>query len=250
MKAFWYLDAGFLLMGLISLVIGGSEWYNQKILHENLVETEGTVAPISSGNYDKSLVEFTTKEGKEFHIVVKSTPKKPYREGEKITVFYDPAAPYKAQVEHIIPKWDSILMFVGIGAIFSLVGGISLLSYRRKQKVRDWLQSNGMSIQAKFKEVVYDTDITINYEHNPWRLRCEWLHPATYKPYLFESDPIWYDPTPRLKSDKLNVLINFDNPNQYLVDISFLPSTEFPHRINSIERSYSIFSYRRRNGGN
>jgi len=78
--------------------------------------------------------------------------------------------------------------------------------------------------EARFEGVDYDTSLTINGKH-PWRLMAQWQHPATKKVYSFRSDPIWFDPSPYVNRETLDVMVNADDPSQYQIDMSFLPKS-------------------------
>jgi len=141
-----------------------------------------------------------------------------------VRVLYDPANPEHGKIDSFMEQSFGVLMLGGMGAIFGLVGG-GIVGYQvRQRKVRAWLAQNGMRVRAKFEGVDYDTSLTVNGRH-PWRLTCQWQHPATQKVYLFRSDPIWFDPSAFVKREELDVTVNADDPRQYVVDTSFLPKS-------------------------
>lgn len=38
-----------------------------------------------------------------------------------------------------------------------------------------------------------------------------------------ESEEVWFDPSPYVEREALDVLVDRDNPHRYRVDIDFLP---------------------------
>ncbi len=106
--------------------------------------------------------------------------------------------------------------------IFSGIGYGGLLYQRLKKGDTAWLLQNGQPMSASLQNVFLNTSLKLN-GRSPFVVQCQWLDPATQKVHVFESDHIWYDPTPYLEYRPLQVLIDPGNPRKYHVDISFLP---------------------------
>jgi hypothetical protein len=169
------------------------------------------------------LVQFTTSDGRTLHITgsVSSSPPA-YETGEHVRVLYEATNPNAARIDSKIEMWFLPMLFGGLGAVFASIGGGFLAYLVRRRRLREWLALNGMHVKAKFEGVIYDTSIRVN-GRNPWRLTAQWQHPVTQKIYSFRSDMIWFDPTPYVQREQLDVTVNADNPRQYVVDTSFLP---------------------------
>lgn len=111
----------------------------------------------------------------------------------------------------------AFLLFAAVGLVFFLVGLGMLGAISRQRKLRLWLEQNGRIIDADIAGVQYDTRVRVN-GRCPLVLQCQAVNPADGKVYLFESDSLWFDPTPFLDGrDKVPVLVDPDNYHRYQV---------------------------------
>ena len=232
MKVLWIVGGVFFVIG-IGLLFGGVSWWRSNAAFAaHAASIDGTVSDLvwrrsSKGNGGTyvPVIDFTTPQGNRIHVTG-STGSNPaaYSRGDKVHLLYDPANPEHAQIDTFMERSFGPTLLSGLGAVFALVGGGVLAARVRQRKVRAWLAQNGMRVQARFEGVDYDTSLTINGKH-PWRLMAQWQHPATQKVYSFRSDPIWFDPSPYVNREKLDVMVNADDPSQYQIDTSFLPKS-------------------------
>lgn len=103
------------------------------------------------------------------------------------------------------------------GGIFLVLGLAFLGTIARIRRDRTWLQENGRIIEADILGVQYDTRVRVN-GRCPLVLQCQAVNPADSKVYVFESDSLWFDPTPFLENrDKMPVLVDPDNYHRYQV---------------------------------
>lgn len=103
------------------------------------------------------------------------------------------------------------------GGIFLVLGMAFLGTIARIRRDRTWLQENGRIIEADILGVQYDTRVRVN-GRCPLVLQCQAVNPADGKVYVFESDSLWFDPTPFLENrDKMPVLVDPDNYHRYQV---------------------------------
>lgn len=103
------------------------------------------------------------------------------------------------------------------GGIFLVLGLAFLGTIARIRRDRTWLQENGRIIEADILGVQYDTRVRVN-GRCPLVLQCQAVNPADGKGYVFESDSLWFDPTPFLENrDKMPVLVDPDNYHRYQV---------------------------------
>ena len=103
------------------------------------------------------------------------------------------------------------------GGIFLVLGMAFLGTIARIRRDRTWLQENGRIIEADILGVQYDTRVRVN-GRCPLVLPCQAVNPADGKVYVFESDSLWFDPTPFLENrDKMPVLVDPDNYHRYQV---------------------------------
>lgn len=142
--------------------------------------------------------------------------------GERVDVLYDPARPAEARIRGFSSLWLGSVILGGLGLLFALVGGgifgVRWLGARRAGALRQ----GGTRVQAVFQSVERNEALKVN-GRSPWRVVCQWIDPATRKLHVFESENLWYDPTPHIQAKEIAVFIEPGNPRRYLVDLSFLP---------------------------
>jgi len=229
MKIFWILGTVFLAVGLGMFAGGFLAWRSHAAFAAHALRADGIVVDQARSSGSKGgtmyspVVEFSTADGRTVRVTGSVSSSSPsYARGDHVPVLYDPANAEQARLDSFMEAWFVTLIMGGLGSVFGLIGGGFLFVQVRQRKVRAWLAQNGMRVQARFDGVDYDTSLKVN-GRSPWRLNCQWQHPVTQKVYMFRSDPIWFDPTPFVKRETLDALVNADNPKQYQVDTSFLP---------------------------
>ena len=237
MKILWVLGGLFFVIGVGMLFAGVSWWRSNAAFAEHAVAGEGTVSDLlyrrssssssssssrNSGTY-VPVIDFTAPNGSRIHITGSSGSNPPaYSRGDKVPLLFDPENPEKAVIDSFGERKAGPLILSGLGAAFALVGGGVLFARARQRKQRAWLAQNGMRVQARLTGAMLDTSVAVN-NRNPWRLSAQWQHPATQAVHTFRSDPIWFDPTPYVQRETVDVVLNADDPKQYVMDTSFLP---------------------------
>lgn len=109
----------------------------------------------------------------------------------------------------------AFLLFAAVGFVFFLVGVGMMAALSRTRKLRRWLAENGRTIQADIVGVQYDTRVRVN-GRCPLVLQCQAVNPADGKVYVFESDSLWFDPTPFLDGQTtMPVLVDPDDYHRY-----------------------------------
>lgn len=217
----------FLAIGLALLAGASAIWRNHANFAAHAQRTSGTVVDLifsssskGGGTYAPS-VEFEA-DGRVIHIRGSGTNPPAFSRGEQVSVLYLPGNPESGRIDSFSENWLGILIMSGIGLVFAGIGGGMIAAAARTRKLNQWLAVNGLRVQARFENVLYDTSLKVN-GRSPWKLICQWQHPVTQKVYLFRSANIWFDPTSFVKRDTLDVLVDMDNPKRYQVDTSFLP---------------------------
>lgn len=108
-----------------------------------------------------------------------------------------------------------LLLFAAVGIVFFFVGIGMMAALSRQRKLRRWLAENGRTIQADIVGVQYDTRVRVN-GRCPLVLQCQAVNPADGKVYVFESDSLWFDPTPFLDGQTtMPVLVDPDDYHRY-----------------------------------
>ena len=101
------------------------------------------------------------------------------------------------------------------GIIFFVLGLAFLAAVSRRRRDRAWLAENGRVIEADIVGVQYDTRVRVN-GRCPLVLQCQAVNPADGKVYVFESDSLWFDPTPFLDGQTtMPVLVDPDDYHRY-----------------------------------
>ncbi len=70
--------------------------------------------------------------------------------------------------------------------------------------------------------MIFNTSLTVN-GRSPWRIVTQWQNPSSGEVQLFESDDIWYNPTPFIAVAQITVYAHPDDLKRYHMDTSFLP---------------------------
>ena len=174
----------------------------------------GTWAPV---------VRFVTAKGEKIEFTSSTGSNPPsYSQGESVEVLYQPGAPGDARIHGFVSLWLGPMIVGGIGSIFFLIGGgIALASVLQGRKV-EYLRQNGTRILTTFQSVELNTSLSVNGRH-PFRVFTQWTNPSTSEIHVFESDNLWFDPSPHINNRAITVFIEPGNPKKYYVDLSFLP---------------------------
>ena len=80
-----------------------------------------------------------------------------------------------------------VLIFLGIGLLFVIIGGVGIIVKIIKKNSENWLKANGELIYANYVETVLNTAYSVN-QKNPYYIICEWYNQADNKKYIFKSN--------------------------------------------------------------
>jgi hypothetical protein len=120
------------------------------------------------------------------------------------------------------------LFYLFFGIPFTVVGILGLYRYYSKENLRRDLPRTGRKITCTDIAVERDP-ITRGYvlgsneQLTPFLIKCTATEPGSTVPFVFVSEPIWFDPKPFLK-ESIMVYANPKKITEYVVDISFLPA--------------------------
>jgi hypothetical protein len=229
MKTVAIVKYAFSALGL-AMLAGALLWYQSvKSFVSAASVAQGTVAELvrsQSGSDSptyRPVVRFIAANGQavEFTSSAGSNPPSHSR-GEKIEVLYQPSDPQNAKINGFFPLWGGSLIVGGLGTVFFLVGAGIWLFTRLKGQRDEYLRAHGMPVQTKFQCVEVNRSLEINGSH-PFRVVTQWQNPATSELHIFKSNNLWFDPSDHIKRQQITVFIAADNPQKYLVDLSFLP---------------------------
>ncbi len=212
-----------MLVGSFFLYQGTSEFLSDAIKVDGVVVDLVRSRSSDSTTYAPK-IRFKTETGTMIEFTSSSGSNPPsYSRGEQVKIFYSSKNPDKAKVDSFFSLWGGAVIVGILGSTFSLVGFGMILFGIRKQRKKDELLQQGTRINTKFQSVSRNTRLKVN-GRNPYIITSQWQNPVTNKLHIFESDNIWFDPEEFVNEDVLMVFIDPDDPSQYYMDISFLPT--------------------------
>ena len=227
---FWILGALFLAAGSELIYNAFASWNETIAFVAHASHAKGVVVRLVQGEARMHeptfapVIEFSTPDGRKLRFIGMGSSIHPtFLPDQFVDVLYEPANPEQARLNFEPVLWGPSLAFGGIGCVLATIGASILGVKARRRHVRAWLAESGARVKATYAGAFYEKTFDV-FGRSPWRLLCKWKHPATQEVYLLRSDRIWFDPAPFVKREALDVLVNPDKPNQYYVDISFLPA--------------------------
>lgn len=162
---------------------------------------------------DGQVVEFTSSTGGSASS---------YPLGDLVEVLYLPHDVKDARIKSFFALWGASVLMAALGAGFVLIGAIIFLFGMLRGRKKAYLQRSGVAVDTQIQAVELNPSLSMNGQ-NPFVILCQWLNPVTQQVHVFQSENIWFDPSPYINQDAIKVLIEKDNPKKYYVDISFLP---------------------------
>lgn len=115
-------------------------------------------------------------------------------------------------------------IFGTIGLIMIVIFIVLLINQIKRNKLKDYLKSNGSLIQAKIIKVEMNRHYSINDLH-PFNIILEYEDRFSNEKYTFKSENIWDDPSFVIKENNiefLNVYIDSRNKKKYYIDLDNL----------------------------
>lgn len=191
-------------------------------------KTEGTVVDLirsqsSNSTTYRPVVHFLGQNGQTIEFVSSTGSNPPsYSKGQKVEVMYRPTEPQDAKINGFFSLWGGPIFLSGIGAVFFIIGAGIILVGSQKSRKDEFLRKNGTPIETEFQSVEQNTALSVNGKH-PFMVLTQWLNPATSELHIFKSNNLWFDPSSFIKTKKITVFIENNNPKKYFVDLSFLP---------------------------
>jgi hypothetical protein len=178
------------------------------------------------------IFEFSDREGRKHRAtstISRSTPE--HRIGQGVEVLYLPSAPEEARLDTWAERWVAVTILGSLGGVLSLVGlGLAAVGLRfAKQEPSadgegapgDW-PAEPRTVQAKVVSVERGEAAV---GRRPWFVVAQWRDPSTGRVHVFESEEIDFDPSDHVLGRTVEVHIDSDDPEDYSVDLSFLPES-------------------------
>lgn len=207
----------FRAIGIIFMIVGVSflaetVWltYSASKFYANAVPAEGRIERISS----KVIYVSYEADGEEM-----MSPLDFYdsamRVGDSIKLYYSADDPNKIQTKE---SQLLILVFGIVGtAMLGIGAGLVVHSVRKKAEGKR-LKEMGMCLNGEIVGIAVNRRISSNYRH-PYVLQCQCTTPDGQM-RLYQSGPIWYNPTKLLTSAYVPVYVDRNNFKKYYVDLS------------------------------
>jgi hypothetical protein len=167
----------------------------------------------------KPVVEFRTKRNQRIRLEGKiSISPSPYRVGERIDVFYDPADPSGALIDAFGERWFLPLLFGGFGAVFLIVGAVMSTLARRSSRRLARLQREGRRFDGHIVGFEQSRFTKVN-GRRPWQVLVTWTD-AQGVGHSTHSDMVGEDPARRFKiGDRVTVIADPADPSSAWVDL-------------------------------
>jgi hypothetical protein len=208
------------------LLIGGLYMgFNNYSFKQNAQKTTGYVVDFNRARRGGSapIVEYRTPDGvtRRYESSTFSSPSA-YNMDEAVVVYFDAKKPDEATISGFLEEWLAPLILGGIGGVFSAIGWAGFYVNWRREKKSNELMVIGKPILADYVGVGKDFSYKV-YERFPYVIRAQWINPQTQEVHVFESDHIWFDPSPYIKTKQVKVKIDPHNASEYWMDTTFLP---------------------------
>ncbi|RUT66835.1 hypothetical protein CKG00_10880 [Morganella morganii] len=217
----------FAVIGLLMLM-GGSYLYLSGYSQEkNGIVATGQIIDLSVHRSDNGIsycpvVKYT--DGQDTYVMESSYCSSGYRNasGDNIEVIYQPGIPANAVIHSFGGLYGGAVILLGMGVIFALVGTLPLIIMYLRGKSAQRLLREGMPIKARITGAEMNTTISIN-GRCPFRIVAQVHNSAENTVKLYYSRNIAFDPAPFIHQEFVTVYADTKNPDNYFMDISFLP---------------------------
>jgi hypothetical protein len=218
MRGFFTLFAiVFLLVGVGLLIAVGFVTANGLEKASSGSRVEGIV--VEANDNQKPIVEFRTRDGQRLRVEgsISASPT-PYRVGERIGVFYDPANPSDALIDSFIERWFLTLLLGGFATVFTAIGlGFTVAALRRRSR-RIRLIKTGQRFDGHIVGFEQNRFTKIN-GRRPWQVLVTWTD-AQGMAHSTHSEMQREDPAQRFKTgERVTVIADAGNPNDSWVDL-------------------------------
>ncbi len=236
----------FLIIGLIVFVVGVFSVIRNISFLKNSTKADGVVTEMitrSSRNNDTNRIEytyspkvsFTDGNGQNIVFISDSSSNNiipSFSVGAKVSVLYNKDNSQEAKINTPMQLWGGEVISTFIGLVFFLIGLFSLISKIKKNKMKNYLISNGTKIIAKVtsvEKINSNSNSNMNVPNRisvyimNYKIVAQWLNPSDNQIYIYESDTIDYDPSDYVLGKDIEVYIDNLDPKKYYMNIDTLP---------------------------
>lgn len=212
----------FAATGILLLIIGVIVVVNQSRFQMGAVPVAATISSIESyqgsdGDMRHRVCVDYNFQGREYKEMPLNYFSSGMYVGQELTLYCDPAQPAKVRAKGAMMLAPLILAFMGV--IFTLIGGLPMLHFAKKNRCRKKLLQSGRALYAEVEGVDFNTSYTVNGRH-PYVLYCHYRDPYSDITYRFKSDNLWTDPAPYFPAGaEVEVLVMEGDYSTYHVNV-------------------------------
>lgn len=213
----------FLLVGLLLAVIAFS--LRQRLVpREDRVYTEAVISRIErsrdSDGERRSTVYVSYAAGEQELETQLNYYSASFREGQRITIYYDRKYPTRISCDARDRLPTIILLLVGLP--FAAVGGIAVFKGIQRARPASRLKQTGIKGSAAYSRTQCQYAFTLNGS-NPYVIQAKAFDPETMQVRVFLSEWFEDDPAPIIKRENIKTFplyLDPKNPRKYYLDVS------------------------------
>lgn len=193
----------FAVLGIGLLITAALVYANEMQFRKTAEKVTGEIVDIFTGyrntrgynDHDREITHEVyvtyTFEGETYERVLLHEYNSSMYIGGSITLLCDPNNPRRVKTES--GSYLLVILFGGIGIIFSCIGIIPLILSAGKNRQKKYLLANGRILHATVERIDINSSISANGQH-PFVIYCTWEDENAGIQYRFKSKNLWTDP--------------------------------------------------------
>ncbi len=212
----------FTFVGVVMLAAGIFWFVSTLQFMETAVEISGRITDIESyrgTNREIRHSVFVTYEynGKQYENVPINSYSSRMAVGKEISLYCNPDDPWQVQADSGLYVGTGI--FLGLGLLFTSVGGGWLMFMILRSRSKKRLREQGRSIYATVEEIAYNTSFSMNGVH-PFVIYCTYRDEYRDVIHRFKSENLWSNPSYVFPvGSTIEVKVNENDYDQYYVNV-------------------------------
>lgn len=197
-EKFFYLFPGIFLVIGLGLFAGGIIWliscfhFRETAIEVPAVITEITRQRDSDGEYYHNVYISYEYNGEYFEDIPINSYSSSMYQGQEVTLYCDPEHPGRVRLSSMFYFGPILLM--GMGIIFSIVGGVIFITFVKTAARRKKIKAEGRILYATVEQIVYNESYSVNGSH-PYVIYCTYRDDYRDIIYRFKSENLWSDPS-------------------------------------------------------
>ena len=231
-KAIKLIPCIFTFVGIVMLVAGIFWCVSTLNFMKTAVKISGRITDIevyrSTGGEIRHSVYVTYEyNGKQYENVPIPSYSSRMAVGKEISLYCNPDDPWQVQADSGLYVGTGI--FLGLGLLFTSIGGGCLifmtLKSRRKRRIRE----QGRSIYATVEEIAYNTSFSMNGVH-PYIIYCTYRDEYRDVIHRFKSENLWSNPSYVFPvGSTIEVKVDEKDYDQYYVNVEEMDKKVIDH---------------------